>query len=444
VNLQQILAVAIPILIVQSVLLLLALYDLFQEDRQVRGDSKIVWALVIFFVNLVGPLLYFFVGRDESRGAEAASVGTASPAALSSAAASWPRLADTRLPAISTRGLSKRYGSVVALDRLDLDVPSGSIFGFLGPNGAGKTTTLRLLTGLAHASSGTGTVAGVPIGGTGGDVSRHIGYLDQDPRFYGWMRGRQLLELVGRLHGLSGAELRSRVGEVLEIVGLADAANRRIGGYSGGMRQRLGIGQAILNRPQVLFLDEPVSSLDPEGRRDILDVVVRLRGTATVFMSTHILNDVERVCDRVAILNFGRLVIEAPIDDLLERYAQPTYEIEPEPGQDDGLDRLAQVVRGQPWAREVRIGPDSVRVFVSEPRLAGPALLPLVAGTGVTVVRFERVRPSLEDVFLFLVAAHAQDATPGQGGARLVDIRPRPSVSMPDIPVTGLDGRGGR
>ncbi len=181
-------------------------------------------------------------------------------------------------------------------------------------------------------------MAGVRIGGTGGELARNIGYLDQDPRFYGWMRGRELLSMVGQLHGLHGAALRQRVGEVLEIVGLTDAAQRRIGGYSGGMRQRLGIGQAIINQPRVLFLDEPVSSLDPEGRRDVLEIISRLRGTATVFMSTHILNDVERVCDRVAILNLGHLVVEGPIDELLDRYAQPVYELEPEP-QQPGVDR---------------------------------------------------------------------------------------------------------
>ena len=246
----------------------------------------------------------------------------------------------------------------MALDHLNLTVPSGSIFGFLGPNGAGKTTTLRLLTGLATATEGTGTVAGVAIGGTGGQLARNIGYLDQDPRFYGWMNGRELLNMVGQLHGLHGAALRQRVGEVLEIVGLQDAAQRRIGGYSGGMRQRLGIGQALINQPRVLFLDEPVSSLDPEGRRDVLEIISRLRGTATVFMSTHILNDVERVCDRVAILNVGHLVVEGPIDELLDRYAQPIYELEPEP-QQAGVDRPA----GQPDARAAlgARGPDDAR-----------------------------------------------------------------------------------
>ena len=357
--------VVVPFLIIQVGMMLFALYDLFQEDRRVRGDSKAMWALIIFLVNVIGPLIYFFVGRDESRGTETGGVGATPTEPISRILATWPRLDAGTDAAVVTTGLTKRYGAgLVALDHLNLTVPSGTIFGFLGPNGAGKTTTLRLLTGLATATEGSGTVAGVRIGGTGGDLARNIGYLDQDPRFYGWMRGRELLTMVGQLHGLRGAALRQRVGEVLEIVGLTEAAHRRVGGYSGGMRQRLGIGQALINQPRVLFLDEPVSSLDPEGRRDVLEIISRLRGTATVFMSTHILNDVERVCDRVAILNFGHLVVEGPIDELLDRYAQPIYELEPEPQQPGSVDRLAAVLRGQPWAREVKTTPDTIRVFV--------------------------------------------------------------------------------
>jgi ABC-2 type transport system ATP-binding protein len=419
--------VIVPFAIVELGVMLYALYDLFQEDRRVRGDSKVIWALVIFFVNVIGPLIYLFVGRDESRGTETGGASYAPSASIATILATWPALPATRDAAVTTTNLTKRYGGIVALDHLNLTVPSGTIFGFLGPNGAGKTTTLRLLTGLATATDGTATVAGVRAGGTDGRLARNIGYLDQDPRFYPWMRGRELLDMVGQLHGLQGAALRQRVGEVLEIVGLQDAAQRRIGGYSGGMRQRLGIGQALINQPRVLFLDEPVSSLDPEGRRDILEIISRLRGTATVFMSTHILNDVERVCDRVAILHLGRLIVEGPIDELLDRYAQPIYELVPEPQQPGAIDRLAGVMRGQPWAHDVQTTPDTVRVFVNDPKVAGPAILPLVVSSGVGLARYERARPSLEDVFLRLVA---------ESGAQIT-----PPVT---IPAWGLDGRGRR
>ena len=347
--------------------------------------------------------------------------------------------------AIVVRDLTKRFGGVVAVRHLDLDVPTGSVFGFLGPNGAGKTTTIRLLTGLAHPTGGTATVAGVPIGASDGRLQRSIGYLDQDPRFYGWMKGRELLELVARLYGMRGGELRRRVGEVLETIGLEDAANRPIGTYSGGMRQRLGIGQAMVNNPQILFLDEPVSSLDPEGRRDILEIIARLRGTATVVFSTHILTDVERICDRVAILNYGSLVIEAAIEDLLERYARPIYRIDPEPGQPEALERLTAALRGQPWTSDLRVEHGAVRLFVNDPVQAGSALLPLLAGTNVRLAGFERDRPSLEDVFLLLVANGARPADDGRGWVRPVEATAHggDGASQPETAGTGPGGADG-
>ena len=412
----QIALVVIPLILVQITLLGLAAADLLREDRRVRGGSKAVWAIVIFFVNIVGPLLYFFLGRDESGGVEPQMPPPAPRGANAQLLATWPAMAATAsaAPAIETNGLTKSFGRTLALDRLTLTVPSGSIFGFLGPNGAGKTTTLRLLTGLAKPTSGTAT------------VSKSIGYLDQDPRFYGWMKGRELLELVGRLYGLRGYELSRRVGEVLEIINLGTAAERRIGGYSGGMRQRLGIGQALMNRPELIFLDEPVSSLDPEGRHDLLEVIAALRGRATVFMCTHILSDVERVCDRVAIVNLGHLVVEAPIDELLERYAQPIFEMEFEPGADGTATRLTDAVKALPWVGNVTREADTVRVFVTDTRQASVSLLPAVAATNIPLLRFERARPSLEDVFMRLLTDQSQVSV----------------VPPMDIPVHGLDGRG--
>src|SRR6185436_16089957 len=251
--------------------------------------------------------------------------------------------------AIRATGLTKRFGTILALDGLDLDVPAGSIFGLLGPNGAGKTTTIRILTGLAQPSAGTAEVAGIRVGLDRPELRRRLGYLDQDPRFYGWMKGRELLELVGRLAGLSGPELRTRVGASLERTGLAEAGNRRIGTYSGGMRQRLGIAQAVLHEPELLILDEPVSSLDPEGRRDLLELIESLRGSATVVVSTHVLADVERICDRVAILDRGRLVTEGSLADLLEAHARPIFRLVPVLGQGDGIAALATTLRAAPW-----------------------------------------------------------------------------------------------
>ncbi len=308
--------------------------------------------------------------------------------------------------AIVIRGLTKRFGTITALDHLDLEVPVGSVFGLLGPNGAGKTTTLRMLTGLARATEGTAHVAGVSIDRVDGSLQRSIGYLDQDPRFYSWMRGRELLDLVARLYGLDDAARRARIAEVLEVVGMTGAANRRIGGYSGGMHQRIGLAAALLHRPAVLFLDEPVSSLDPAGRAGILEVIERLRGIATVVMSTHILNDVERVCDRVGILDHGRLIAEGPIDDLLERFARPVYRVEPDAGQGLAVDTLVERLRAEPWVTAVTIEHGILRIVVKDPKSAAHGLVAELAGSGVSIASFERQRPSLEEVFLQLVGAN--------------------------------------
>ena len=310
-------------------------------------------------------------------------------------------------PIVKTSRLTKRYGSIVALDGLDLAVPRGVVFGLLGPNGAGKTTTIRLLTGLARPSSGSALVAGVDTGPDSPDLQRRIGYLDQDPRFYGWMRGRELLELIGRLHGMRGARLRERVTETLDRVGLGEAGDRRIGGYSGGMRQRLGIGQAIVAEPELLILDEPVSSLDPEGRRDLLALVAELRRTSTVLFSTHVLADVERVCDRVAILDRGRLVAEGPLQALLDEYAGPVYRVDPEPGQEATVAALVSRLEAADWVASVSIQAGIVSVDVSEPRSGGPALLAAIVESGLALAAFERQRPTLEDVFLRLVGRDA-------------------------------------
>ena len=306
-------------------------------------------------------------------------------------------------PAIECRGLMKRYGSVVALDGLDLDVPAGSVFGFLGPNGAGKTTTLRILASLGRPDAGSGLVAGLAVGDGAVNRAGLIGYLDQDPRFYSWMTARDLLALVGKLHGMGGAALRERIDATLTTVGLADADRRSIGGFSGGMRQRLGLAQAILNRPPVLLLDEPVSSLDPQGRHDMLETIRGLGGEATLLFSTHILNDVERVCDRVAIIDHGKVVTASPMDELLARYATPTYVVETAPADDATLASLTTVLRAVPGITAVESVHGTLRVTVEEGDAAARHLLAALSAQEVTVIGFERQRPTLEDVFLRVV-----------------------------------------
>ncbi|MGH2408824.1 MAG: ABC transporter ATP-binding protein, partial [Chloroflexota bacterium] len=198
---------------------------------------------------------------------------------------------------IICHGLSKRYGHVTALDRLDLTVPEGSIFGFLGPNGAGKSTAIRILATLSHPTTGDASIAGMSVTEHADRVRRVLGYLPQEPAFPSWMSAREFLEFAAALSEVPPRERRPRAAEALDLVGLGDSARRRIGGFSGGMKGRLGIAQALIHRPAVMILDEPVSALDPLGRRDVLRIIAGLRGTTTVFLSSHILDDIDRVCD---------------------------------------------------------------------------------------------------------------------------------------------------
>jgi ABC-2 type transport system ATP-binding protein len=216
------------------------------------------------------------------------------------------------------------------------------------------------------------------------------------------MTGREQLRLLGRLHGMRGTVLDGAIDDALARVDLGDAADRRAGTYSGGMRQRLGIAGALVHRPPVVILDEPVSALDPGGRRDVLGLIAALRGETTVLFSTHVLADVERICDRVGILDHGRLVVEGPLEELLERYALPVWRVEAEPGQDAALDALATRLRELPWVTASGVEHGLLTVAVSDPDIAARDLLQIVGTADLAIVSVARARPTLEDVFLRL------------------------------------------
>ena len=219
---------------------------------------------------------------------------------------------------IETHNLSKTYKEAQALKGLNLTVKQNSIFGFLGPNGAGKSTTIKLLLGLIQPSGGRATVFGHDVQRDSVEIRKRVGYLAQDPRYYEHMTARQILGYTAGFFYRGPKDLiEARVQEMLELVGLEDKADRPARGFSGGERQRLGIAQAQVNYPDLLILDEPAASLDPMGRHDVLEVMEKLRKYTTIFYSTHILEDVQRVSDTVAILNRGSLIAEAPISELL-------------------------------------------------------------------------------------------------------------------------------
>lgn len=220
--------------------------------------------------------------------------------------------------AIVTDGLTKHFGRVRALTDLSLEVPNGSIYGFLGPNGSGKTTTLRILAGLSRPSQGTAEVMGVAVT-PAGRHRRQLGFLAQEPKFYRWMTGRQVMRYVAHFFGAVDDKEISRL---IERAGLADAADRKTKTYSGGMRQRLGLAQALIGKPKLLILDEPVSALDPVGRAEVLNLMRELKGETTIFFSTHILDDVQRCSDYVAILDKGKLVTAANTAELLASFTK--------------------------------------------------------------------------------------------------------------------------
>ena len=306
------------------------------------------------------------------------------------------------MKAIEIVGLSKRYGAVNALDGLNLSVEEGSIFGFLGPNGAGKTTTLRILTGLANASGGEACIAGVPVTDRIA-TANVVGYLPEEPAFYRWMTPFEFLDHVGRIFGQPADDRKRQARQLLELVGLSEVINRRIGGFSRGMRQRLGLAQALMNDPQVLLLDEPVSALDPIGRKEVLEMIAALKGTATVFMSTHILADVERICDTVGIIDHGKLVTEGDRVEMLARYHMDTFDIEVAIGQEPALSAWLTGLK-MDWIKGKTQKGARAHITVKDVNRARSELLRLLGESKLVIQRFEVAAPDLEDVFLHLVA----------------------------------------
>jgi ABC-2 type transport system ATP-binding protein len=309
---------------------------------------------------------------------------------------------------IETHGLGKAYKNVQALKSLDLKVAQHSIFGFLGPNGAGKTTTIKLLLGLAQATSGNGSIFGFDIQRDSVKIRQRVGYLAQDPRYYESMSARETLRFtLGFYFKGPKNKIEDRIQETLELVGLEEKADRPIRGFSGGERQRLGIAQAQVNYPDLLILDEPAASLDPMGRHDVLEVMERLRKYTTIFYSTHILDDVQRVSDTVCILNHGKLLAQAPIQELLAGNGCVTYHLQTY----GDIQQIQPAVAQQTWVTDVRIkqidGQAEWLICVSDQHAAEEQLLGVVmSGSGVKVTGFGQSKLDLEEVFMNLVGGN--------------------------------------
>jgi ABC-2 type transport system ATP-binding protein len=305
---------------------------------------------------------------------------------------------------ILTEGLSKSFGEVHALKSLDLRVPHKSIFAFLGPNGAGKTTTIKLLLGLLKPTSGSGEILGMDIVHSSVDIRARIGYLPQDTRFYEHMTARQTLEYTAKFfYAGPQTEIDKRVNEMIELVGLEGKADRPIKGFSGGERQRLGIAQAEVNYPDLLILDEPAASLDPQGRRDVLEVMSRIRKHATIFYCTHILDDVQRVSDQVAIVNHGELVTQASIEELLAGRGDVMYSVTLRGDTQSAYNKISQ----EPWVSGIEVGrhgdQTTWQLSVTDEAAASDQLMSLLVSRGLKVANFSRKEQSLEDVFINII-----------------------------------------
>jgi ABC-2 type transport system ATP-binding protein len=301
--------------------------------------------------------------------------------------------------AIVAEDLRKRYKTVQALDGLSFSVRDGEVFGLLGPNGAGKSTTVRVLTTLTRADSGRATVAGEDVMRYPNRVRHLIGYIAQDSGVDAEATGRENLLLQGRIHGMSGAPLRRRVDELLELVGLADAAERVTRGYSGGMKRRLDIAIGLVHKPRVLFLDEPTTGLDPEARAGMWVEVERLAAqeSLTILLTTHYLEEADRLAQRVAIVSRGRIVVEGTPDELKRdlRGESVSVELQETNGRLADAKRIVSAI-----SDNVHVEGQIVRARVPNGAQAIPVILGALDDAGIEVAAVTTARPSLDDVYL--------------------------------------------
>lgn len=296
--------------------------------------------------------------------------------------------------AIEIEGLTKVYGygedEVKAVDALDLTVDQGEVFGFLGPNGAGKTTTVQMLMQIIFPTSGSGTLLGKPLGDI--HAREKIGFLPELFQFHEFLRADEFLDFHARLYGIPAGLRASKVAAVLELVGLSESAKSKIRTFSKGMLQRIGIGQAIINEPRLLFLDEPTSALDPMGRRDVRDLILNLRDAGTtVFLNSHLLSEVEMTCTQIGILNKGKLVRVGDMDSMI----QPTLcvDIKVDGLTDETLARIRDLVAS------VEFEGDEMKVIVQDEDQV-KMLARMIMDSGAELRQFTPRRQQLEEVFL--------------------------------------------
>jgi ABC-2 type transport system ATP-binding protein len=301
---------------------------------------------------------------------------------------------------IKVINLNKKYGDFEVLKNICFEIKKGTIYGFLGPNGAGKTTTMNILSGLIDFNGGQVYLDGEDFKKNKRQLLRKVGYLPQNPVFYNYMNANEYLHFIGEIANMTEKKIRERTIELLDIVKLTESAKRKIGQYSGGMKQRLGIAVALFNKPEIVFLDEPTSALDPEGRMEILEFIKDLKSAGTtVFLSTHILSDIERVCDEVSILDKGQILISDNLENLKNKYIQPIFDIEFEK-QCVNLDKILLDFK---WIEKVLIKENKASIYVNNLDIAKLELLKFLVQGENTILSYDLRKSNLEDIFIRLV-----------------------------------------
>ena len=293
---------------------------------------------------------------------------------------------------LEVKDLHKSFGSKTVLDGLTFSVSEGSVFGFIGRNGAGKTTTMKMILGLLQADSGEITVCGERVRYGNTPTNKYVGCLPDVPEFYSYMTAREYLRLCGEVTGMKQSEIKKRSDELLELVGLANEKHR-IKGYLRGMKQRLGIAQALINKPRLLICDEPTSALDPLGRKEILEIISSARGETSVIFSTHILSDVEKICDDTAILEKGRIALCGTVSELKAKRSGSDVQIVPANAGD--AEKTAQLLGG-----EVHSGTVIVKNASQDKMLS---ILKTISENRIPILKIEHTEPDLEQLFMEVI-----------------------------------------
>jgi ABC-2 type transport system ATP-binding protein len=387
-------AAVAPIVLVLVAFVAWCIVDIVR--RPPRMLPRWVWIVICLASVPLGGILYVVLGRGARPEPSPGSSPEPSPGPVASDAdaaparsSDRPQVAPGGPTAVRVSGLAKVYGSAVALDDVSLDVPHGAVVGLIGPNGAGKTTLLSLLAHLRRPTAGSISYP---------EPAARVAYLPDTPQFDPWLTAWEVVDLARSLTGVTDPGATEAA---LERTGLADVSGRRVDGFSRGMLQRLGLAATIVGRPDVFLLDEPCSALDPQGRREVLDLVGGLGGDHTVLFCSHILDDVQEVCDTVAVLRTGRVLFQGPLAELLVGHAAPSYEVRLR----SPVEPVVEALRGQTWVRAAEAaGAGRVRVGVTDIEEAERSLAGVLAAAGARVVSIVPASMDLERVFLELTS----------------------------------------